>query len=45
MLKKKKGSGNIDSTAICKMSGRDAVEGGAAGRFKYYREKCRCAVL
>lgn len=40
-----KGWAKIDCTAICIMSGRDAVEGGAAGRFKYYREKCRCAGL
>lgn len=40
-----KGSANVDSTTIRTMSERDAVEGGAAGRFKYYREKCRCAGL
>lgn len=38
-------SQKVGGTAICPMSVRDAVEGGAAGRFKYYREKCRCAVL
>lgn len=38
-------SQEVRATAIRPVSGRDAVEGGAAGRFKHGREKCRCAVL